>query len=146
MEHEDDQKHANEIRLLIEECQHQISFLVKSQESLREALTDDPTDSDFIEAIEENTHVIALKRTKIKNLEESLYRSCAAYRAERKREEVIENRRAASLLIAAFESSNDSEIIPIDDVVVLQDFHRVFVTNIENVHESPGSTIQGLYL
>ena len=146
MEEEDDQKHANEIRLLIEDCQHQISFLIKSQESLQEALIDEPTDADFLEAVEENILVIAQKRSKIKKLQESLFRSCAAYRAERKREEAIENRRAASLLIAAIESSNDSEIIPIDDVSIPQDVDGVSFTVIESVCVSSDITIQGLYL
>lgn len=148
MEDEDDQKHANEIRLLIEECQHQISFLTKSQESLQEALVDDPTDADFLEAIEENKHVIAHKHSRIKKLQDSLYRASAAYRAERKREEVIENRRSASLLIAAIESSNDNEIIPIDHVSVsiIQDLDRVSLTNADSVSQNDSRTVEGLYL
>lgn len=148
MEDEDDQKHANEIRLLIEECQHQISFLTKSQESLQEALVDDPTDADFLEAIEENKHTIAQKYSRIEKLQDSLYRTSAAYRAERKREEVIENRRSASLLIAAMESSNDSEIIPIDHVSVsiIQDLDRVSLTSTDSVSQNDSRTVEGLYL
>lgn len=116
MDHEDDEKHANEIRLLIEECQHQITFLRKSQESLNEALLEYPDDSDFLLAVQENSSVIATKEGKIKKLCEVLCRTDAAYREEKRRETIIENRRSAAAINLSIELSDEPDLFPIDDI------------------------------
>lgn len=116
MEDDDDERHASEIRLLIEECQHQVIFLQKSQESLQEALQEYPNDADFVDALAENSDIIKQKHTKIRKLQDCLIRTDAAYRAERKREVTIENRRLSAALISAIELSNDLDMLPIDEI------------------------------
>lgn len=113
---DDDEQHASEIRLLIEECQHKIIFLQKSQESLQEAQLEFPDDIDFAEALAENSEIIKQKSAKIKNLQECLLRTDPAYRAERKREATIENRRVSAAIIAAMELSHDLDVLPIDEI------------------------------
>ena len=113
---DDDEQHASEIRLLIEECQHKIIFLLKSQESLQEAQLEFPDDTDFAEALAENSEIIKEKNAKIKKLQDCLFRTDPAYRAERKREATIENRRVSAALIAAMELSNDLDVLPIDEI------------------------------
>ena len=119
MEDEEDEKHANEVRLLIEENQHQIMFLQKSQESLGEAVLEFPDDSDFLEAIQENGNVIASKLKKIKMLQNTLHRIDAAYRAEVRREEISRNNAASTALLNALHNDDDSDMQPIDEINAL---------------------------
>jgi hypothetical protein len=115
-EDDDDEQHASEIRLLIEECQHKIIFLQKSQESLQEAQLEFPDDADFAQALAENSEIIKQKNAKIIKLRDCLLRTDPAYRAERKREATIENRRVSAALIAAMALSNDLDVLPIDEI------------------------------
>ena len=119
MEDEDDEKHANEVRLLIEENQHQIMFLQKSQESLKDAILEFPDDSDFLEAIQENSNVIESKHKKIKMLQKTLHRIDAAYRAEVRREEISRNNAASTALLNALHNDADSDMQPIDEINAL---------------------------
>lgn len=52
------------LRSLIDECLHQITFLEKSQDALKEALVMDPDDADFLLAVNENHGVILSKQVK----------------------------------------------------------------------------------
>lgn len=116
MEDGDDEKHANEVRLLIEENQHQVIFLQRSQESLEEAILEFPDDSDFLEAIEENCKVIASKHKKIRGLQNTLHRVDAAYRAEVRREEISRNNAASTALLNALHNDDDNDMQPIDGI------------------------------
>ena len=105
---EDDQSEASNIRAQIEECQHQLIFLQKSQKSLYEAILEFPDDSDYIIAVEENNCVIEQKELRILNLHETLARTDMAYRAERQVETIMLNRQS--------ELSEDIGLFPIDEI------------------------------
>ena len=124
MELENDEKHANEIRMLIEECEHQMTFLTQSQESLREALLECPDDPDFKQALDENTIILVDKGIRIVGLKKSLCRVDAAYREENRRAAIILQERHSNVPSGALVSriygnepgDSDDELIPIDEI------------------------------
>ena len=124
MELENDEKHANEIRMLIEECEHQMTFLTQSQESLREALLECPDDPDFKQALDENTIILVDKGIRIVGLKKSLCRVDAAYREENRRAAIILQERHSNVPGGALVSriygnepgDSDDELIPIDEI------------------------------
>jgi hypothetical protein len=117
MQVEDDERHATEIRSLIDETIHQILFLEQSQQHLTDALLDVPDDEDFLLAFEENKEVILEKKKRVKRLEESLYQADAAYREERAAEhrQRMAGREREAVRVSEVADSFD-DLIPIDDV------------------------------
>ena len=113
---EDDQNGASNIRAQIEECQHQLIFLQKSQKSLYEAILEFPDDSDYIIAVEENNCVIEQKESRILNLRETLARTDMAYRAEKQVETIMLNRQSATAINLSIELSEDIGLFPIDEI------------------------------
>jgi hypothetical protein len=105
------------IRSFIDECLHQITFLQKSQESLKEALIECPDDEDFLLAVSENDDVIQFKRVRIVRLQESLLRVDAAYREERR--STAQQQRVVSLegLHAPIQLDEDEDLVPVDEEV-----------------------------
>lgn len=59
---------THDIRSWIEELEHQLVHLERSQQELLDAIQDSPNDEDFAEAFWENTRVIASKKAKIDEL------------------------------------------------------------------------------
>ena len=122
---DDDEKYASDIRAQIEECQHQLTFLKKSQKSLYEAILEFPDDSDYILAVEENNRVIEQKESMKRKLHEALLQTDMAYRAEKQMETIILNRQSAAAINLSIELSGDIGLFPIDDVGRIHDSDRL---------------------
>ena len=148
MELENDEKHANEIRMLIEECEHQMTFLTQSQESLREALLECPDDPDFKQALDENTIILVDKGIRIVGLKKSLCRVDAAYREENRRAAIILQERHSNVPSGALVSriygnepgDSDDELIPIDEIGVNGSRSWESERVVELISSSPQST------
>jgi hypothetical protein len=90
--HDEDNKEAYEIRMLIDENLHQIRHLERSQNELREALKETPDDADFIIAVAENDKIIAAKKHKVVELREILRHMDPAYNEEKHAEQAMRRR------------------------------------------------------
>mmetsp|Transcript_32451 Transcript_32451/g.30938 ORF Transcript_32451/g.30938 Transcript_32451/m.30938 type:complete len:191 (-) Transcript_32451:212-784(-) len=123
------------IRSLLDECLHQITFLQKSQESLKEALIECPDDEDFLLAVSENNDVIQSKGVKIAGLQKTLLRVDAAYREERRSTAQQQGVESLEELHAPIQLDDDEDLFPVDEVVRRYN---------EEVRQRPPLNIQGL--
>lgn len=72
----------SELRDLIDETAHQVGHLTRSQQELATALNEDPTDSDFLLAIQENEAIIEDKKANIERWTSILRQKDPAFRIE----------------------------------------------------------------
>ena len=82
-----------ELRALIDEVENQVFHLNRSQIELEEALTCDPNDQDFKEAVAENRVIISRKAEKVALMNEELRRVDIAFQVEQRRAAILLQRK-----------------------------------------------------
>lgn len=126
-----------EIRALMDELDNQIEHLQRSQKELIDALDENPTDTDFIDALSENEVVIRRKREMLIDMKNELCRIDPAYKLVYSNEEIILNNTITPLLsierINIINTENTSEV-----EIIISTISNTNNTDIPSDDEHPG--------
>jgi hypothetical protein len=145
-----------ELSALIDEVENQLVHLRRSQDELILALQDDPNDQDFLDAVSENTVIIARKQESVDKMKEELRRVNIAFEVQRRKAALLLERSAAaesaaaaaaadSLTSVAVAVGSDSPIEMVSSAILPEQTTRIIETELPSTVETINDE-NGIYL